>query len=495
MPSSPATQTTHVTPSQVEDLLARMPRSSFIGGAFTGGTPSLSVIDPATEQSILSVVDASPDLGTLALDAACDAAPAWAATTARERSTIVRRAFELCHERADDLALTMTLEMGKPLAESYGEVSYGAEFLRWFSEEGVRAPGHFGPAPASGKRMLTLSKPVGPVLAITPWNFPLAMGTRKIAPALAAGCTVVVKPARQTPLTMLLFLEILRDAGLPDGVVNCVVTSHSREISTTLLADPRLRKLTFTGSTEVGRTLLAQAADRVLKTSMELGGNAPFLVMPSADIDVAVEAAMPAKFRNNGEACTAANRFYVHSSRLDEFTDKFVAKVRKLVVGPGLDRETTLGPLINAEGRDKAEQLIADATQRGAQTVAGGQQLDRPGFFLEPTVLTNVPADARICHEEVFAPVAPIIACDDPEAMIAAANDTEFGLMAYVMAADLDEALSTCERLESGMIGLNSGVVSDPAAPFGGVKESGLGREGGHAGLAEYLETCYIGLP
>ncbi|MFC0672434.1 NAD-dependent succinate-semialdehyde dehydrogenase [Brachybacterium hainanense] len=485
-----------ITPERIEDLLSRAPRSSFLDGAFIGGVPSLGVIDPATGGELVQVVDADPaDVGLRALDAAVAAQESWAATLPRERSRILHRAFELCHERADDLALMMTLEMGKPLAEAYGEVTYGAEFLRWFAEEAVRAPGRFRHAPAAEHAILTRARPVGPVLAITPWNFPLSMGTRKIGPALAAGCTVVLKPAEKTPLTSLLLLQILADAGVPAGVVSCVVTSDSRTLSSTLMADPRLRKVSFTGSTPVGRTLLAQAAEHVLRTSMELGGNAPFLVLPSADVDVAVEAAMPAKFRNNGEACTAANRFYVHASLADEFTRRLAARTEALVPGPGIEQESTIGPLIDEAGIAKVEELVADAVSRGARILTGGHRLAREGFFYAPTVLADVPREARVNREEIFGPVAPVIVMDDVDAMVAAANDTEFGLMSYVIGEDLREVTDVAGRIEAGMVAVNLGVASDPAAPFGGIKESGLGREGSHEGLAEYLETTYVRLP
>ncbi|MGO3292830.1 MAG: NAD-dependent succinate-semialdehyde dehydrogenase [Brachybacterium alimentarium] len=493
---SAATTRPTITPARISDLLERVPRSSFVGGSFLGGTPSLAVLDPATGTALTEVVDAeAATVGRQALDAAVAAQDDWAATLPRERSEILRRAYELCHERADDLALAMTLEMGKPLAESYGEVTYGAEFLRWFSEQAVRAPGEFRHAPSAEHAILTVARPVGPVLAITPWNFPLSMGTRKLAPALAAGCTVVLKPAQKTPLTSLLLMEILRDAGVPAGVVNCVVTSDSKGLSSTAMSDPRLRKVSFTGSTGVGRTLLSQASEHVLKASMELGGNAPFLVLPSADIDTAITAAMPAKFRNNGEACTAANRFYVHSSVAEEFTQRLVAETEKLVVGPGIEDGTTLGPLIDDAAVQKVEELVTDAVSRGARVLTGGKRLDREGFYYAPTVLADVPSDARVNHEEIFGPVAPIIVMDDVDAMIAAANDTEFGLMSYAVGADIAEVTDAAGRIESGMVAVNVGVASDAAAPFGGIKESGLGREGSHEGLEEYLEMTYVRLP
>ncbi|MGO1978908.1 NAD-dependent succinate-semialdehyde dehydrogenase [Brachybacterium tyrofermentans] len=508
-----------ITASRIAELLERTPRSSFVAGRFLGGTASLDVLDPATGRALTQVVDAdAPAVGLKALDAAVAAQEEWAATTPRQRSEILRRAYELCHERADDLALLMTLEMGKPLKEAYGEVTYGAEFLRWFSEEAVRLPGRFRHAPAADEAILTVARPVGPTLLITPWNFPLSMGTRKIAPALAAGCTVVLKPAQKTPLTSLLLIEILAEAGVPAGVVNCVVSSDSKGLSSTLMADPRLRKVSFTGSTPVGRTLLAQASEHVLKASMELGGNAPFLVLPSADVETAVKAAMLGKFRNNGEACTAANRFYVHSSLAEEFTARLAEETAKLQVGPGIAPGTTMGPMIDAAALEKIEDLVADAVDRGARVLVGGR---RPapaslaaggsastdstdssdssssdgGYFYEPTVLTDVPRAARVNREEIFGPVAPIIVLDDIDEMVAAANDTEFGLMAYVAGEDLGEVTDVAGRIESGMVAVNIGVASDPSAPFGGVKESGLGREGSHEGITEFLEMTYVRLP
>ena len=492
--------TTHsaIPSTTIDDLLSRVPRSSYVDGAFLGGTPELDVVDPATGAALTQVVDAdAAGVGMLALDAAVAAQDEWAQTLPRERSEILRRAYELCHERADDLAALMTLEMGKPLAESYGEVTYGAEFLRWFAEEAVRQPGRFRHAPSADAAVLTVARPVGPSLLITPWNFPLSMATRKIGPALAAGCTVVLKPAQKTPLTALALMSILADAGVPRGVVNCVVTSDSKGLSSTLMDDARLRKVSFTGSTGVGRTLLAQASEHVLRTSMELGGNAPFLVLPSADIETAVDAAVLGKFRNNGEACTAANRFYVHSSVAEDFTRRLVERTRELVVGPGIDSRTTLGPLIDEDAVAKVEELVADAVERGARVATGGERGSgsSAGFFYSPTVLVDVPSDARVNHEEIFGPVAPIIVLDDVEEMIAAANDTEFGLMAYVAAEDLGEITAVTQRLEAGIVSVNIGVASDPSAPFGGVKESGLGREGSHEGLAEFLETTYVRLP
>ncbi|MCS6711704.1 NAD-dependent succinate-semialdehyde dehydrogenase [Brachybacterium sp. EF45031] len=511
-----------ITPETVADLVDRLPRSSWIGGRWIHGrdgsdrpgansdtdrpgaasgtavslaAEDLAVEDPATGETLVTIAAASDGAaaGLAALDAAAEAQASWAATTPRERSDILRRAFELLHARADDLALTMTLEMGKPLAEGYGEVSYGAEFLRWFSEEAVRTPGRLRPAPAAADQLMFVdSRPVGPCLLITPWNFPLSMGTRKIGPALAAGCTVVLKPAGMTPLSSLLLVEILEEAGVPHGVVNCVVTPQSKEMSAAVMADPRLRKVSFTGSTPVGKGLLRQAAEHVLRTSMELGGNAPFLVLPSADLDVAAEAARLAKWRNNGEACTAANRFYVHSSVAEEFTRRLAQVADSLVEGPGIEPESTLGPVISAKALSEMQELVDDAVERGARIVTGGEALDRPGHFYPATVLADVPADARVCREEIFGPIAPVVVMDDVDEMIAAANSTEFGLMSYVMAEDHREIARAVRGIASGMVAVNVGVASDPAAPFGGVKESGVGREGSHEGLAEYLETTYV---
>ena len=477
-----------------EEVLARVPRGQFIGGRFVDTGAVLPVRDPATGEVLAEVSDASEAHAIQAMDAACAAAASWASTDPRARADVLRRSFELIVERKDDFAALMTLEMGKPLAESYGEVTYGAEFLRWFSEEACRIDGRWTVAPVGGNRLLTMKQPVGPVYAITPWNFPLAMGTRKIGPALAAGCTVIIKPAALTPLTMLYLMQTFVDAGVPDGVVNCVVTSRSKEVSEPILADPRLRKLTFTGSTVVGQALLRQAADSVLRTSMELGGNAPFLVLADADVDAAVAGAMPAKFRNNGEACTAANRFYVHRDVAAEFTSKLVAAVEKLVIGPGMEDGVTLGPLIDDASVAKVEELVADAVDRGAWVLTGGARIEGPGHFYAPTVLADVPPTARLLKEEIFGPVAPIVVVDSDDEAIEAANDTEVGLMAYVYSRDIGRAISAVERIDSGMVGLNTGLVSNPAAPFGGVKHSGLGREGAHEGLDEYLEIKYVGI-
>lgn len=478
----------------VPEVLQQVPRGQFIGGEFVETGATFDVYDPATAEALIQVSDASPDHARAAMDAACAAGPDWAATDPRERAEILRRAFELVTERKDVFAALMTLEMGKPLAEAEGEVAYGAEFLRWFSEEACRIEGRWSTAPSGGNRILTMKQPVGPVYAITPWNFPLSMGTRKLGPALAAGCTVVIKPASSTPLTMLYLMQALKDAGVPDGVVNCVVSSKSSDVSKPILSDARLRKLTFTGSTEVGRTLLAQASEQVLRTSMELGGNAPFLVLADADVDAAVKGAMVAKYRNNGEACTAANRFYVHRDVVEEFTDKLVEASRKLVLGPGIQDGTTLGPLVDQSTLDKVAELTEDAVAKGARVLTGGHREDRSGYFWPATVLGGVTRDARVLREEIFGPVAPIVTVDSDEEAVELANETEFGLMAYVYSRDIGRAMRAVERLESGMVGLNTGLVSNPAAPFGGVKQSGLGREGSHEGIEEYLETKYVGI-
>lgn len=478
----------------VDAVLAALPHGQFIGGTWRPSEDSFAVLNPATEEVITRVAEATPQDARAALDAACDAARGWADTAPRERAEVLRRTFDLVVERRDLFATCMTMEMGKPLPEAYGEVAYGAEFLRWFSEEAVRIEGRFSIAPSSGQRVLTMKQPVGPVYAITPWNFPLAMGTRKLAPAIAAGCTAVIKPAHETPLTTLLFLQALQDAGLPAGVVNCLTSTHSAAISEPIITDPRLRKLTFTGSTAVGKILLRQAADHVLKTSMELGGNAPFLVLPSADLDKAVQGALDAKMRNIGEACTAANRMYVHESLAAEFSARLAEKMAALPIGNGLDDGVRVGPLVSPQQLATVTDLLGDAVERGARIVTGGARPEGPGYFLQPTVLTGVPTDARVFREEIFGPVAPIATFATLDEAIALANATEFGLMAYVFGENISEAAYVVERLESGMVGLNSGVISDPAAPFGGVKESGLGREGSHEGIEEYLETKYVGI-
>nr|WP_216848736.1 MULTISPECIES: NAD-dependent succinate-semialdehyde dehydrogenase [unclassified Rathayibacter] len=478
-------------------MLARVPAQLFIGGAWVDGSAggTIDVEDPATGEVIRTIADATPEDGVRALDAAVAAGPDWAATAPRKRAEILRRAFDLLQERKDDFALLMTLEMGKPFAEALGEVAYGGEFLRWFSEEAVRISGRYGVNPEGTGRMIVSQHPVGPCYLITPWNFPLAMATRKIAPALAAGCTVVVKPAELTPLTTLAFAALLAEAGVPDGVVNVVTTSSAGAVSEPILSDPRLSKLSFTGSTPVGRTLLQQAAEGVLRTSMELGGNAPFVVFEDADLDRAVEGAMLAKFRNIGQACTAANRFFVHESVAEEFAARVTERVRALTVGRGTEPGVGIGPLIDDRATAKAESLVRDAVDRGAQIRTGGHPIEGAGHFYEPTVITGVAPGSEILRTEIFGPVLAIVPFRDEDEAVRLANDTEFGLVSYVFTRDLARGQRMIERLATGMMGLNVGVVSNAAAPFGGVKQSGLGREGGLEGIHEYLSTKYTLTP
>lgn len=478
----------------INELLESVPTQLWIGGpvdAAGGGT--FPVHNPADGQVLTHVADAGPEDAVRALDAAVAVQSEWAATPARERGEILRAVYERITARAEEFALLMTLEMGKALQESRNEVRYGAEFFRWFSEEAVRIHGRYLRAPSGAGRIIVHKQPVGPCLAITPWNFPLAMGTRKIGPALAAGCPIIVKPASATPLTMLLLAELCGEAGLPDGVLSVITSRHSGAVTQPLLDDPRLRKLTFTGSTEVGRMLVEKSAGGLLRTSMELGGNAPFVVFDDADIDDAVAGAMLAKLRNGGEACTAANRFHVQRGVLDEFTDKLVRAMGEQVrMGPGTDPDNTLGPLVSEDQLNSVTELVDDAVAAGATLRLGGKVPEGPGWFYPATVLTDIPAEARILREEVFGPVAPIIGFDTEEEGLSAANDTEYGLVSYVYTRDLDRALRVAEGLESGMVGVNRGVISDPAAPFGGVKASGFGREGGTEGIEEYLSTKYI---
>jgi succinate-semialdehyde dehydrogenase/glutarate-semialdehyde dehydrogenase len=483
-----------VTDEQVSRVLNAVPKGLLIGGKWISTEGSVKVEDPATGNIIAEVADGSPEQGIEALDAAVAAAGGWAATDPRARGEILRKAFELLVERSEDIALLMTLEMGKPLAEARGEVSYGAEFFRWFSEEAVRIAGRYSVAPSGGTRLLTMKQPVGPVYAITPWNFPLAMGTRKIGPALAAGCTVVIKPAAQTPLTTLALAAVLIEAGLPDGVLNVITTSRSGAVSGPIIADPRLRKLTFTGSTSVGQKLIEQSAKNVLKTSMELGGNAPFLVFGDADLDKAVDGAMLAKMRNIGEACTAANRFIVHESVAAEFSKRLADRMGGMSIGRGIDDGVQVGPLVDSAAIEKVTELVADAIDQGATVLTGGTAIDGPGHFYPPTVLTGVPTSAKVFREEIFGPVAPIITFDTDQDGIDKANDTEYGLVAYAFTENVTRAITVAEKLETGMVGINQGIVSNPAAPFGGVKMSGLGREGGIEGIEEYLETKYVGI-
>ncbi|RSM62731.1 NAD-dependent succinate-semialdehyde dehydrogenase [Amycolatopsis sp. WAC 01376] len=466
----------------------------FIGGKWVPATDgkTFPVLDPSTGEALCEVADASPADGVSALDAAVAAQADWANVAPRERGEILRRAYELLIKRADELALLMTLEMGKPLVESKGEITYAAEFFRWFAEEAVRIDGGYAVAPNGSGRFLVTKQPVGPCLLITPWNFPMAMGTRKIGPAVAAGCTMIIKPAAQTPLSMLALAAILAEAGLPEGVLNVLTTSDSGGVMEPLIRDGRARKLSFTGSTGVGRKLLEQCADKVLRTSMELGGNAPFLVFEDADLDAAIEGAMTAKMRNIGEACTAANRFYVQRGIVGEFSRRLTERMEALPMGRGTEEGVVVGPLIDEAAVEKVSSLVSDATDRGARVLTGGSTVDGPGNFYQATVLIDVPKDARLASEEIFGPVAPITPFDSEDEAIAAANDTEFGLVSYVYTSDLKRALRVSERLEAGMIGLNQGLVSNPAAPFGGIKQSGLGREGGTVGIEEFLETKYI---
>ncbi|HEY0473593.1 MAG TPA: NAD-dependent succinate-semialdehyde dehydrogenase [Kribbella sp.] len=467
----------------------------FIGGEWmdaTGGG-TFEVVDPSTGEKLCAVADATPADGRAALEAAVAAQAAFAATSPRERADLLIGAFELLTERADELALLMTLEMGKPLAEARGEIAYAAEFFRHFAGEAVRIDGGYQTAPAGNARFLISRQPVGPCLLITPWNFPMAMGTRKLGPALAAGCTSVIKPAHQTPLSMLALMEILAEAGVPAGVVNCVTAMDAGGVMEPLIRSGLARKLSFTGSTKVGRKLLEQCAEKVLRTSLELGGNAPFIVFEDADLDEAVDGAIAAKMRNMGEACTAANRLFVHESVIDEFGRRLAAKMSGLSVGRGTG-DVKVGPLIDEAALAKVESLVADAVDRGAAVLTGGEAPAGRGYFYPPTVLTGVPRDALMADQEIFGPVAPLTSFADEAEVVAAANDTEYGLVAYVFTNDLRRALRVAESIETGMVGLNQGVVSNPAAPFGGVKQSGLGREGGSLGIDEFLETKYIGI-
>ncbi|GAA2841598.1 NAD-dependent succinate-semialdehyde dehydrogenase [Kribbella solani] len=482
--------------SSEREVVEACPAELFIAGKWVAasGGRTLAVEDPATGATLREVADASPADGLAALDAAVAAQTDWAATAPRDRGEILRRTYELMTERADDLALLMTLEMGKPVAESKGEIAYAAEFFRWFAEEAVRIDGGYQVAPNGAGRFLVMRQPVGPCLLITPWNFPAAMGARKIGPAVAAGCTMVIKPAAQTPLSMLKLAELMAEAGLPAGVLNVVTTTDAGGVMEPLIRDGRARKLSFTGSTPIGRKLIEQAAGQVLRTSMELGGNAPLLVFEDADLDKAVDGAMLAKMRNGGEACTAANRIYVQSPVMDEFAARLTERMAALKVGRGTKAGVDVGPLIDARQRDKVADLVADAIAQGARTLTGGAIAAGNGYFFQPTVLADVPATARLQKEEIFGPVAPLTAFETEDEAVRMANDTEFGLVSYLFTKDLSRALRVSERLEAGMIGLNQGIVSNPAAPFGGVKQSGLGREGGSVGIDEYLEIKYVAI-
>ncbi|SDO51038.1 succinate-semialdehyde dehydrogenase / glutarate-semialdehyde dehydrogenase [Microbacterium sp. ru370.1] len=482
-----------MTDSRESELLASVPTGLLINGEWRSAEAgkTVAVNDPATGDVLLEIADASIDDGVAAMDAAADAFPSWSTTPSRERAEILRRAFDLLQERKEDVALLMTLEMGKPLAEARGEVGYGGEFLRWFSEVTAHTQGRYGANPEGTGRMIVSQHAVGPCYLITPWNFPLAMATRKIAPALAAGCTVVIKPATLTPLTTLFFAQILQDAGLPAGVVNVVTTTNTGPVSERIISDPRLRKLSFTGSTPVGVKLLQQAAPGVLRTSMELGGNAPFVVFDDADLDKAVEGAMLAKFRNIGQACTAANRFIVQRSVVEEFTRRATERVRGMKIGRGTEDGVQIGPLIDDRAVDKAKTLVGDAVERGATVTTGGSPIDGPGTFFEPTVVAGVQPGSDILREEIFGPVLAIIPFDDEDDAVRLANDTEYGLVSYVFTESLARGQRMIDKLETGMMGLNVGVVSNAAAPFGGWKQSGLGREGGDEGIHEYLQTKY----
>ncbi|MET7996316.1 NAD-dependent succinate-semialdehyde dehydrogenase [Amycolatopsis sp. NPDC005232] len=475
-------------------VVGAVDKELFVGGKWVPAKSgkTFEVQDPSTGTALCEVADAGAEDGMAALDAAVAAQAGWAAVAPRERGEILRRAYDKLIERRDELALLMTLEMGKPLAEAAGEITYAAEFFRWFAEEAVRIDGGYATAPNGVGRFLITKQPVGPTLLITPWNFPMAMGTRKIGPAVAAGCTMVIKPAAQTPLSMLALASILAEAGLPEGVLNVVTTTDAGGVMEPLIRDGRARKLSFTGSTAVGRKLLEQCAEKVLRTSMELGGNAPFLVFDDADLDAAVEGAMQAKMRNIGEACTAANRFYVQRGVADEFSRRLTERMQALAMGRGTEEGVVVGPLIDEAAVRKVTELVKDATDRGARVLTGGATVDGPGHFYQATVLTDVPVDARMASEEIFGPVAPITQFDTEDEAIAKANDTEYGLVSYLFTSDVKRALRVSERLEAGMIGLNQGIVSNPAAPFGGIKQSGLGREGGTVGIEEFLETKYI---
>ena len=479
-------------------VIDSVPKGLLIGGQWRDGSDgqTIAVDDPSSGRVLTHVAAASVADGRAALDAAVAAQADWARTPPRDRGELLRAAYEKITERADEFAMLMTLEMGKTLAESRGEVAYGAEFFRWFSEEAVRISGRWSTAPNGATRLMTMKQPVGPTLMITPWNFPLAMGTRKIGPAIAAGCTMVVKPASQTPLTMLALAELLRECGLPDGVLNVVMTSHATtgDVMEPLIRDPRLRKLTFTGSTPVGRSLMEQASQGILRVSMELGGNAPFLVFEDADVDKAVDGAMLAKMRNMGEACTAANRFYVHESLADEFSAALARRMGALTLGKGTKKGVDVGPLVDEKARDKVAALVDDAVAKGAKVLVGGSAPKGAGWFYSPTVLADVPTDADMAREEIFGPVAPVTTFRTDAEAIRLANDTEYGLVAYLFTRDLSRAIAMSEALEYGMVGVNQGIVSNPAAPFGGVKASGVGREGGFEGIDEYLETKYVGI-
>jgi succinate-semialdehyde dehydrogenase / glutarate-semialdehyde dehydrogenase len=479
-----------------ENLLANVPTDLWIGGKWRKSSDGqrFDVLDPATENTITTVASATVEDAKAAVDAASAAFPGWAGKKPRERAEILRKAYERIIQDGERFAKLMTLENGKALADSRGEVAYAAEFFRWFAEEAVRNIGQNYRAPSSGANIYVHHKPAGVAVLVTPWNFPAAMATRKIGPALAAGCTVVLKPASETPLTMLALMPLLQEAGVPAGVVNVIPSRRSGPVVSAMLHDPRVRVVSFTGSTEVGRKLLHEAADNVVKPAMELGGNAPFIVFEDADIDAAIEGAMIAKMRNMGEACTAANRFYVHEKVHDAFAQKLTQRMAALKMGNGLDDGVALGPLVNAETRDKVKSLVEDAVAKGAKVLTGGRPENGKGFFYPATVLANVPGNANMVREEIFGPVAALQTFTSEDEVIAKANDTEYGLIAYLYTGNIGRGMRVSEKLDFGMIGLNRGLVSDPAAPFGGMKQSGIGREGAHEGLMEFLETQYVSL-
>jgi succinate-semialdehyde dehydrogenase / glutarate-semialdehyde dehydrogenase len=480
--------------TQEQQVVDKVAKQLYIGGEWrdASGGGTLAVVDPATEEALCEVADGTPEDAMAALDAAVETQEEWGASAPNDRAGILWKAFEALVERADELALLMTLEMGKPVAESKAEIIYAADFFRWFSGEALRIDGNYKQFANGTSRVLVMKQPVGPSLMITPWNFPMAMGTRKVGPAIAAGCTIVMKPAQQTPLSMLALGQILEEAGLPGGVFNILTTSSSGKTTGPLIADPRLRKLSFTGSTEVGRKLIEASAPNVLRTSMELGGNAPFLIFDDADLDAAVDGALLAKMRNIGEACTSANRFHVAEPVREEFERRLGERMGSLKMGRGTEDDVTVGPLIDAPSREKVADLVRDALDRGADRVVGGELPDGSGYFYPPTVLGGVPDDARLLHEEIFGPVAPVTTFESEADAIARANNTEYGLVAYVFTRDIKRAIRVCEGLETGMVGLNQGMVSNAGAPFGGVKQSGIGREGGKEGLEEFLETKYV---
>ncbi|NKE09309.1 MULTISPECIES: NAD-dependent succinate-semialdehyde dehydrogenase [Kocuria] len=491
-----ATGKSSVTAERIQEVLDRTPKGLLINGqwreASDGG--SFDVENPATGEVLATLASATPEDAQAAMDAAAQAQADWARTAPRERAEILRRAFDLVQERRDDLALLMTLEMGKPLAEANGEVTYGGEFLRWFSEEAVRHYGRNASTPEGNLQMVVRHKPVGPCYLITPWNFPLAMATRKVAPAVAAGCTMVLKSAKLTPLTSQYFAQIMLDAGLPDGVLNVVASTSASAVSKPIMSDPRLRKISFTGSTPVGKQLMKDAADSVLRTSMELGGNGPLLVFQDADLDKAVAGAVAAKMRNMGEACTAANRILVEESVAEEFTSRLAQKLSELAVGDGTLEDSTVGPLVDANALESVTAFVDDAVAKGARVVTGGHRVGEKGYFYAPTVLADVPEDARVSCEEIFGPVAPVITFTDEDDAVRIANTTEHGLASYVFTEDYKRAYRVADRIEFGLLGLNLGVISNAAAPFGGVKQSGIGREGGSEGIEEYSIVQYIGV-